>query len=426
MRLSAVAVVVCAVGIPGWLADTAGARTWTDDTGAFQVEADLVSVNGNNVTLKKPDGQVVAVPLNRLSADDRKFVADYLKELKNPQQPVKSEKPAVDKALEAEVQAEFVETPLSEALRFLSSQAKVPILIREVPTDTPVTINTEGKLHDVLTSVLTPLKLKYTVYSDAIIVTDSRTLGRRYLVPRVYRLRMEVPMDDVLDTVTTTVDPNTWADVGGPAAISPVSARAFVVLQSWPVHREMVTRFGDMLEFLPPPARTSKLDQALAKPITVQLLETPLQDAVMFLENVAGLKITLDLAALSDAGVGSDSPVSFNAKDMPASSVLSLLLDELNLVWLRDDNQVSITSPQALKTQLKNVRYGLQGISARPDGLDVLEAIKDTVFPTSWDEVGGPAKSRAVLPGQVVILQHDVAQRQIEDVLGALKLVNSK
>jgi len=50
-------------------------RRWTDTTGKFSVEAELVGVKDGNVTLKRESGQVVTVPLERLCQKDR----DYLR-----------------------------------------------------------------------------------------------------------------------------------------------------------------------------------------------------------------------------------------------------------------------------------------------------------------------------------------------------------
>jgi hypothetical protein len=50
-------------------------RTWNDATGAFSVEAQFVGVEDGKVKLKKKDGKIVSVPLDRLSQEDRDFVA---------------------------------------------------------------------------------------------------------------------------------------------------------------------------------------------------------------------------------------------------------------------------------------------------------------------------------------------------------------
>lgn len=56
------------------LASDAHARTWTDSTGKFSVEAELVDVEDGQVRLKKTDGSIITVPLVKLSAVDRAFL----------------------------------------------------------------------------------------------------------------------------------------------------------------------------------------------------------------------------------------------------------------------------------------------------------------------------------------------------------------
>jgi hypothetical protein len=50
-------------------------RTWTDTTGKFRVEAELIGVADGKVQLKKQDGAVIGVPLDKLSKEDQEFLA---------------------------------------------------------------------------------------------------------------------------------------------------------------------------------------------------------------------------------------------------------------------------------------------------------------------------------------------------------------
>jgi S1-C subfamily serine protease len=49
-------------------------RTWTDRTGQSKTSAEFVEASGNQVSLRRADGQLIKVPLDRLSADDQKYV----------------------------------------------------------------------------------------------------------------------------------------------------------------------------------------------------------------------------------------------------------------------------------------------------------------------------------------------------------------
>ena len=50
-------------------------RLWSDATGKFKIDAVLLDRNANAVRLKKGDGRVVTVPVNRLSKKDQDYLA---------------------------------------------------------------------------------------------------------------------------------------------------------------------------------------------------------------------------------------------------------------------------------------------------------------------------------------------------------------
>ncbi len=56
-------------------APTGGVRTWSDTTGKFRIEAELVKVADGKVELRRKDGQNVTVPLDKLSKDDQDYLA---------------------------------------------------------------------------------------------------------------------------------------------------------------------------------------------------------------------------------------------------------------------------------------------------------------------------------------------------------------
>ena len=53
---------------------SAEVRTWRDKSGRFSIRAELVESDGTAVKLKKADGNVIKVPLDRLSDEDRQFL----------------------------------------------------------------------------------------------------------------------------------------------------------------------------------------------------------------------------------------------------------------------------------------------------------------------------------------------------------------
>lgn len=60
---------------------SATAREWLDNTGKHKTEAELYTARPSeqSVLLFKKDGKLVKVPLTRLSANDKKFIDDFIK-----------------------------------------------------------------------------------------------------------------------------------------------------------------------------------------------------------------------------------------------------------------------------------------------------------------------------------------------------------
>ncbi len=64
-----------AAGLLLAVAVSASAREWTDNTGTYKTEADLVEVRGTHVVLKKSNGQIISLPIDRLSKSDQEYLA---------------------------------------------------------------------------------------------------------------------------------------------------------------------------------------------------------------------------------------------------------------------------------------------------------------------------------------------------------------
>jgi hypothetical protein len=72
MKLYVACIVV--LGLLVAVVSPAAPRKWTDDTGRYSVEAELVDVKDGKVVLRKADGTTVEVPLDKLSAADREYL----------------------------------------------------------------------------------------------------------------------------------------------------------------------------------------------------------------------------------------------------------------------------------------------------------------------------------------------------------------
>ncbi len=61
-----------------------GLRTWADATGRFKIEAEFVSLDAGKVSLKRNDGKIIVVPLEKLSSEDQRVAQDAHANADNP------------------------------------------------------------------------------------------------------------------------------------------------------------------------------------------------------------------------------------------------------------------------------------------------------------------------------------------------------
>jgi len=155
---------------------------------------------------------------------------------------------AVRRALEQPADVEFIETPLYDVVQYLSNTYKIPILLDRralddvgVQNDTPVTISLKGlKLRSVLKHLLRPLDLTWMVQDEVLLVTTTEQADA-YLETRLYEIGDLVAMrdeqlrpyndfDQLIDVITSTVQPTTWDTVGGPGSIAGFESAGITVL----------------------------------------------------------------------------------------------------------------------------------------------------------------------------------------------------
>jgi hypothetical protein len=88
----------------------------------------------------------------------------------------------------------------------------------------------------------------------------------------------------------------------------------------------------------------TKILAALDEKTELDFAEQPLTEVMDYLKQRHGIEIQLDVKALSDAGVGSDVPITRSIKGITLRSALKLLLGELDLTYVIRNEVLMITS----------------------------------------------------------------------------------
>lgn len=86
-------------------------RIWTDSTGRFRTEAQLLGFKDGQVELKKRDGSVIKIPIEKLAADDQEFVHTQASDGDKPAKPVVPEVPPA-----SHKPAEALDTPIGSVV----------------------------------------------------------------------------------------------------------------------------------------------------------------------------------------------------------------------------------------------------------------------------------------------------------------------
>lgn len=179
------------------------------------------------------------------------------------------------------------------------------------------------------------------------------------------------------------------------------------------------------------------IEEELAKPIVLEFIDTPLSDVIDFLKDHCKIEIQLDNRALTDVGIGSDTPVKTNLHALPLRSALNLMLRQLNLAWTVRDDVLFITTPEeAESTMVTKVYDVVELVVCRDkegelwDDYDqLIEMITSTITPTSWDAVGGPGSIAPANCGHakaLVIMQTYEIQGRVAELFARIREVSKK
>lgn len=98
----------------------------------------------------------------------------------------------------------------------------------------------------------------------------------------------------------------------------------------------------------------ASIPAALDQPTAIDFVETPLQQAIDFLEANHNIPIEINTKKLEEAGIQIDTPVTKNLKGITLRSTLNLLLDDLELTYAVQNGVLMITTKgEAQKLQGK-------------------------------------------------------------------------
>jgi hypothetical protein len=232
------------------------------------------------------------------------------------------------------------------------------------------------------------------------------------------------------------------AKIPPPSAAKDVhSHRGEKAARAKPAHKEKSRPAAE--QPLPAGGNEVLIEQALATPTQMEFTDQPLTDVLDYLADYHSQKvghpfqIKLDNKALTDAGIAKDTPVTTNLKGISLRSALNLMLRDLNLTWTIKDEVLLITTPEEAENNLTTKVLDVADLVVCRDSKgklwndydSLIDMIKSTVMPTTWDDVGGPGSICPADMGSakaLVICETYFVHGQIADMLAKLRTVAKK
>jgi hypothetical protein len=349
---------------------------------------------------------------------------------------------AIRRALDQPTSVYFSDTPLAEVAKAIEAKHGIPVvvdksLIDSLGPDTPVTASYGGiKLRSALRLMLSQLDATYTIHNEALCLC-TRDASEGYMEIKLYPVRDLVlgpgepleaaDFDSLLELIRETIEPDSWDDVGGPGSIEPFPHRPCLVIgQTETVHERLAWLLTALRSIpvpgLPPRApdgepgiRDSSESEAairrtLDEPAVVQCDHLPLSEFVDRLALEHAIPLSLDRSIEDE--VGRDIRLSGDYRGLSLGAVLKLLLDPIGATYQVRDETVCIMSKDAAEEHMTSVVYPVADLvlvagapRAAPDYADfdsLIDLIKNSIEPDSWDDVGGPG-SIGVFPNRLCL-----------------------
>lgn len=413
--------IILAITIP------AQGRKWTDLTGTYSVEAEFVNVVGDQVILRKKDGQQLKLLLSQLSKIDQDYVRAQAKG--------KLVKQSLAQAMQANSKLEFTQTPLHDVVASLQSVHNLPVYLDApsldefgVSADTPVTFKSNGQtLGQSLDAIGKPIKLTWLIAYDVVYITTQEKAGMM-LETRIYQLKDPMSAGQVQNRIMRQIKPESWERLAGPGATI-AHGKHLIVSQYRTVHEEISQLKQDLIPIAQPLLKTkaTTFSKALEQRTALTFRDAPLRSVLKTLEEQtqkAGFqgKYRIDIKAFDEIGLLDSTPVTVNIKGLPLRSYLALVLDQLSLTFVQEGNDILVTTLEAAEAKLITTSYDVSGIVLQPGTADnLIRVVTQIIAPDSWEEVGGAGSITFVAPAHLKISQVREVHEKIARLLNTLQ-----
>ncbi|NQV26846.1 MAG: hypothetical protein HQ518_21050 [Rhodopirellula sp.] len=339
--------------------------------------------------------------------------------------------------LKNQISVNFAETPLNDALQYISGEVDVPVLLDTVAVkeaglmvDELIDFSTATgedddhgmRVDQLLDLMLAPLEMSWYV-DDGILRATTIEVCNERLMNRSYDLApfLEAGIEPgTLMEIVMQESSGLWETVDGSSdSFIFVIGNVMTIRQTYYCHRES----SKLLEGLLKPDKPSygiyhseyiACQQALQKAVSVNFVETPLVDVAQFLAEATGTRIYIDAFSLEEAGLSTDEPVSLTMNDRSLATILRLVLRDLQLTTSIRSGELFITPVEVADENLHVVVYDVRNV---PNEEQLTTALP-TLASGLWRYTHGSGGTLSLTGnGMLVVRQTDQVHAEIADLL---------
>jgi hypothetical protein len=160
--------------------------------------------------------------------------------------------------------------------------------------------------------------------------------------------------------------------------------------------------------------------QALNSSISVSFKDSPFEAAIEYLRTLTGMPIAVDKSVLDAAGVTYETKVSVRLPEVSFRTVLRRVLGEVGLTYVVKEETVQIITPQQAREMVVtrvypirdlitgdwfDVSFGWDEFVAARNAAMLIDLIKHTIEPASWDSAGGPGTIVYDAPRRALVIR---------------------
>ncbi len=174
-------------------------------------------------------------------------------------------------------------------------------------------------------------------------------------------------------------------------------------------------------------AAEQRIHKALAKDFSVECVDTPLEDVVELISKSLDIPVMLDIRALEEIGLTTDTPLTLQLKNTSVRSILRLMLRPVDLTYMIKDEVLQVTTVEAAEQNLVSRIYFLEATGIPiGDFKSITDTIRAAVVPDTWDILGGPSSIMPISSGEagrpaILVSATTDVHHQIETLMASLR-----